>query len=531
MKMKKIFKLLMCAAIVAAGFTACSEEVTPIPEPGPDVVPVNEGVPTNATISFSIPDAGTKALTPDGTETETLDSYRILIFDNATGKLEVDTAKTIAANDTIVTIQLISGTKRIYVTANTQENGRTTLTTPNKGVAPFNYTDGNVAQINGVSRLTSTLESSAPYSDLDSLHMLYKDGKFFYSSTVNEAVHTIQPGITGPQSVAGPTNRLYIPLERPVAKVAVRQTAGSSNFATIDGKGTIDVNSIQYKMWSVNARMYPFQNYAAGTVLTPEYIPTMEVDANTVKYYAREQGLTSANNFIPIKYSTTATTLKESSSSNNRFYYVSENNPSQKKRGNTTIANVEAIYLPKATTYLAVAPTYNNVTKVYTTVTPAAVDLATATDMYLLLGAYHGLDKVLIAGSSSENIAKKIYYHIKNPDAADKPAVADYASLVDLGIAVTKADFDLYFDKYTAGKAYYRLDIGQQTGTGVTSLIDNVVRRNYYYECNITGFLELGRNSPAELVEPEDEDLRGLTNLSVTITLRDWTGKSIETPI
>jgi hypothetical protein len=529
MKMKKIFKLLLCAAIVAAGFTACSEEVTPIDGSGPvnsNGGTVEEGTPTHATFSINVPGAATKGLAPDASENTTIDNFRVLIFDNATGKLEVDTARAVASGDTIITIQLISGTKRIYVFANGGATAKS-LSTPAKGVSPLTYTDGNVSHINDTTHLTSL--TSFPYADLDSLHMLYANGKFYYSNVVANTVFTLEPSITAPDSKdATSKNRLYIELERPVAKVAVRQSASNSDFATVDGKGNIVANTIKYTVWGVNTRMFPFQRSAAGAIVTPEYLPTATTDPLTTKFYARNQGSGgSSNAFISISYSTTAT--GHGASSGNRYYYVSENNPSTKKKGNTTIANVEAVYLPKAGTYITSPLTYNNVSKVYTTITPGAADQASAQDMYLLKGAFNGLvDGVLFAGSDALLLAKKVYYHIKYPDAADQ-ALAQYATLVDL--SAVQADFDIYFNKYTAGKAYYRLDIGQQTGTGTNAVIDNTIKRNFYYDCDITGFLKLGENVPTALVEPENEDLKGLTNLSVTITIRDWEGLSIHTPI
>jgi hypothetical protein len=528
--MKKMFKLLLCAAIVAAGFTACSEEVTPIdPEKtNPNGGTVVEGLPTSASFSFSVPQAvGTKGLTPDASELTTLDNYRILVFDNATGKLEVDTARAVGAiagitNDTIITIELISGTKKIYVFAN---GGTTTasLNTPAKGAGGFDYTNGNLSQINGIYNLTAT--TTPPLANLELMHALYTSGKFFFSSNAHEAVIVVQPGITGPQSeVDGNANRFYIALERPVAKVAIRQSANASAIPTVDGKGTITANTIKYKMWGVNARMYPFQSTGALGILTPEYIPQLNIDPDTKKNYAREQGDLSSNAFINIAYSTAATA--QGATSGNRFYYIPENNPSQKKKGNTTFANIEAVYLPKGGNYVT-GIAYNSVTGVFTK-TLGSGDLTTVANMYLFYPSSTGMDEnTLFAGPNAENLAKKVYFHIKNPTTPENTTLSWYATAVDFSATGVQADFNQYFNKYTDSKAYYRLDIGQQTGTGAGSLIDNIVRRNWYYECNITGFQEIGKHTPDGLSEPEDEDLRGLTNISVTITIRDWSGTSI----
>jgi hypothetical protein len=513
--MKKMFKLLMCAAIVAAGFTACSEEVTPIipddtPVDGPNKV--KDGTPTHASFSFSVPQANTKGLSLDASENTTITEFRVLIFDNATGALEVDTARTIASTDTVITIPLISGTKKIFVFANGGLGTAVSLTTPAKA-ATFN----NLSQLNDEYLLGT---GTAPYTNLPNMHALYTGGKFFYSSTVLEAVQPVQPSIPADESkLATNANRFYIQVDRPVAKLGVRQSVGST-ITTLDGKGAITAGSIQYKVWNVHTKMFPFQNYnASGILTTPEPSAPFTTNAAAGYLYAREQG-NSTDGFIQIPFNSSTPTT-------GYYYYVSENNPVTKMKGNTTIANIEAVYLPKAPYYSDATVGYNEATGAFNPVA-ATGDLGTPSDMYLFLGkGYTGIaENTLFASGTAgqaELLAKKVYYHIKNSSVAQKGTLSEYGTLVDLSIPATKAEFDLLFSKYILGKAYYGFPIGKQSGASV----DYTVRRNWWYDCNITGFLKLGDNEPGKLVEPEDEVVTGPTNLSVTIVIRNWTGETI----
>jgi hypothetical protein len=531
--MKKMFKLLLCAAIIAAGFTACSEEVTPIDPNNPSGTDgtAATGESTYASFSFSVPGGNTKSLTTL-TENTTIDNYRVMIFDNSTGKLEVDTVKlmgtTNPATDTLLTIILMSGSKRIYVyanggyTAGPPPTSPTYVDIPAKGAGTFNYTYGTVSQINSIYTLGSSTTGTAVQTDLTNMHSLYTGGKFFYSNPVNENVYNLQPGVTANESqTQGNTNRLYIEIDRPVAKLGVRQTAGATSIETLDGKGNITPASIQYKVWNVNTQMYPFQNYdGAGTLITPEYIPSA-TNTEALYWYAREQGKAS-NAFIEVPNGAVP--------ASSYYYYVSENSPSTKMKGNTTFANVEAIYLPKASYYVSTAIAYNENAGGSWTPTPATQDLpAPGTDMYLLLTGYTGLPvKTLFAGGSALTLAKKVFYHINgHQNEAEHTPLTWYDTAVNLSAAGVQDAFDNLFAKYTDGKAYYRLNIGKPTGTS----IDYIVRRNWWYDCNITGFLELGAHTPAALNEPEDEVLAGITNLAVTIVIRDWSGATINTNI
>jgi hypothetical protein len=549
--MKKIFKLLLCAAIVAAGFTACSEDVTPIDQNGTDPVnvdPLGVGQPTNATFSFKLMGSGasTKALNPDTQEgtTNTVTEFRVLIF-RADNTLEVDTARSIVSGDSLLTIPLQSGTKKVYVYA----NGGTTdayLTTPAKA-API----AAIGDINGrYSFVTGTLSPGVYFTDLTNMHSLYpvsSGQKFFFSSVVKEATQGLLPGISAADSkIPGGDNYINVFLERAVAKVSITKSAtsdpngvtGSTKILTRDSAGIItDVN---YKIWSANVAMYPFQNYDEfGRLVTPEYIPTSATDTTALfNNYARALGNGSGNAYIAIADRSAANQNDPPLSGSGKYYYIPENNPSVKMKGNTTIAEVQATFTPTKNHYVRYNATaypshfgvnYNESQYTFTVYPEVTSDLTTTLgaggDLYLFVrtGTLGLLENTLFAGTNAFELARRITYHIDNPTVAPITNINAAAYT-----AVTEADVLKYFIKYTAGKAYYRLNLGEQTGTNQN---DYTIKRNWYYDANITGFAKLGDNSPTKLIEPINEILEGPTNLSVHIIIRDWTGKKIESDV
>jgi hypothetical protein len=542
MKMKKIFKLLMCAAIVAAGFTACSEEVTPIIEPGPGIDQANsEGTPTHATFSFKlIGSAATKALNPDNQENSNVANFRVLIF-RSDNTLEVDTVRNIAAGDSLLTIPLQSGTKKIYVYAN---GGAVTTSAPFTAAGyltiPATGAVSVLGDINGVQSLVSgSLTPPAYYTDVPTLHTLYpktSTERFYFSSTVEEAIIGLDPGISAADSKdPNSVNYKNVFLERPVAKVSItkNETSGatgvvsptSGEIVTRDSTGVI--TSVQYKIWTVNVGLYPFRNTVNGTFTTPEYIPTSPTDTTNLKnYYAWGLGNGSGNAYIAIANRTTAPP-----SGGGSYYYIPENNPSVKMKGNTTIAEVQAVFKPTHNHYVKLdgakpgsGINYNEALTQFFAY-PASGNLATASDMYLFIktGVNGLLENTLFAGPDALKLAKKIYYHLENPTIAPNSNIdaAIYSGITENDVLnPTKG----YFIKYTNGLAYYRLNLGEQTGPDQN---DYTIKRNYYYDANITGFLRLGDNTARKLIEPINEILEGPTNLSVHIVLRDWVGTEI----
>jgi hypothetical protein len=541
MKMKKMFKLLMCAAIVAAGFTACSEEVTPIDSnnPGGTDGPVVKGEQTNATFSFKLSGTApsTKTVNPASFENTNVTEFRVLIFDAEDGdKLEIDTARTIANNaplaDSLLTIPLISGQKKIFVFANagTTAAAMTSNSTPS---IPAKGSITTLGDINGAYSFVTG--STGPFTDIPGMHSLYPTaaaGKFFFSSSVRDAVKGLTAGVSAADS-KDPDNSNYITisLDRPVAKVAItkRATSGpdapTNTIITQDSAGVILTmpvanNSVKYKFYTVNVAMYPFQKGTNTQIETPWYEPTAPIDPLSLNHYADALGSGSNADILVASRSGDPTAAS--------FYYIPENNPNIKMKGNTTFAAVEAIFLPTKHHHVVLNATSTagvnyNESQGFFTLTVSGDDLTTASDMYRYkVEGTPGLPgNTLFAGPDAVKLARKIYYHLENPSIAPKGIDdTDYSG-------VTDGQLLKYFVKYTGGKAYYRLDVGEESGS---NQYDYTIKRNYYYDAEIIGFKQLGEADPLDLKHPENEVLKGATNLTVHIIISDWTGVKV-TPI
>jgi hypothetical protein len=530
--MKKMFKLLLCAAIVAAGFTACSEEVTPIDPINPEGTdgPVAKSESTYASFKLSVADAlSTRSVDNGGGEITpvAISEYRVLIF-RGDNSLEVDTFMSVTGNDisnATLTIPLISGAKKIFFMV----NGGTdvaNLTTPAKGTAFNSYPQFNLLQ--------DLSTGGNPPTAFNTAHIgaIYgaSGAKFLYTSSVLSATKTLDPGISAAQSqdpALPHNNYIELSVDRVVAKVAVRKTVPSLPTTTVattgiitkDSTGRIEPTSVKYRLWNINKAVYPFQNYNASNVLvTPYGDQTSGFAAN----YLRAQGTGSGNAYIDIATRAVGATTP---ATKDEYRYVTENVPVTPYGGNTTYAEVEAIYLPTVGKYVSTTIGYNEATTTFEPI-KATLDLTPASDLYKYLGeGTLGLEVgTVLGGPSALALAKKVVFHLLNPTTPPKPTLGDGAYT-----AIDDAQVATYFEKYTGGKSYYRLNFGEQEG-GAGTDINFGVRRNYNYDAVISGFLGIGASTPEGLLD-ENVILQGKTNITVHIIIRDWNGKEIEIDI
>jgi hypothetical protein len=546
--MKKMFKLFMCAAIVAAGFTACSEEVTPIDDPtnpitGP-VDPAEQGEETTATFAFRFDGATPVTRAMDAAIAEpspaVVANFRVLLFNAGTGFKELDTIKKVSTGDTLMTAVVRSGAKHLYVIVNDSldNNTKSLIGLPDRNA---------IASDTYFNTYEFTVGSNVSTPDLTGLRKLYTltptTGRYVYSSAIKPSEYQIDlKGKVTPSESQDPTNDNYVrvTLERAMAKVAITQTASASTpsgitpnlpngvgIVTKDSSGGIFTSDVKYLIWGANVATYPFQRWNGNTLVTPEYIPTDSVDANTPLHYVQQLG-GSGNAPIAIAV------RPGNGPAVGDYYYIPENNPSAKKKGNITIAAVEATFLPLRKYYVTNV-TYNAMSKEFTADTPAVHSGTAGQDFYLLKVDAMGLPKLtVVAGTNAANVAKKIIYHMVNRDSLQRPLLTNYATLVhDSCIGnvtpLTKAHPTDTFSLYKDGKCYYRLKIGEQAAPNspIDASVDAIVMRNYSYDANITGFAKLGENTPNKLIEPNNADEDAETNLSVNITIRPWTSKII----
>jgi hypothetical protein len=480
-------RLIIFSAILA--LTACTSE-----EPIADLDFTGEkaGTPTFVTFTFNASEVDTKgsSMITDENETNVIHDVRLLIFNATDNAFEVDTTLP-SGGGSMITVSLIAGSKRILAIANA---GQGMLPAKGSGAT---YPDFSAATYN----ISDTYPVTAYTTDIDNLNNLVKPTGYVMTNSTNSSTFILLPGITSSDSqIKGSPNHLSIDLQRTVAKVTVYRDADVS--LTTDGRGTL--SDLKYSITTVNRSLYLFQQYANGMLQTPEYIPATSIDSALYYHY-----------YTSYNYRELVTDLSAS-----KAVYITENSPSVKKKGNTTFVTVEAVFKPKKAHFVTNI-SYNEETGAFT-VTPSQTDLETASDLYRFKAGVQGLSgNTLLAGVDALKLAGKIIYHLKNPSIASKASLDDpaYAAITDSEIAT-------YFDKYTGGKCYYRLNIGKQAGSGS---VDYTIIRNHHYRAKITAYLNMGSNSMERLYFVEDElVLTGPSNITASFNVVDWTVDDID---
>jgi hypothetical protein len=478
--MKRLFVLF---AVLA--FTACTNEELISSDPLDDEV----GTPTYATFTFNASDAATKSsMITDENETDALNDVRVLIFRAASGDIEID--RTIPPGTSTITIQIMSGQKMILVMAN-GDSGML----PTKG-SSFNYSGFRDVIYN----ISSTDPVSDPTTSIDNLSNLVKPTGSVMTNSVRSSVISLNAGVSATESMnpsGSNNNYVSVDLQRTVAKVTVFQDAEAS-LTTTDGRGTL--SDLKYCITTVNRSLYLFQNFSNDVLVTPEYIPTLshEIDPNLHYHYY---------NFYD--YRELLTDLSAS-----KAVYITENNPSVKRSRNTTCIGIEAVFKPKKG-HFAKDISYDMESETFTVI-PSETDLETASDIYLFNNNSYGPSiNTLLAGADAIKLARMVTYHVSNRFVSFKASLDDpaYAAITDSQIA-------MYFDKYTDGKCYYRLNIGSQTNG---ALVDKTVIRNHHYRAKITKYDRIGASQMMMLIEqPENEILAGVTNITASFNVVDW---------
>jgi hypothetical protein len=378
------------------------------------------------------------------------------------------------------------GSKRILAIANA-DDGMLLV----KG-SSFTYAEFGDA----IYSISNTDPVSDPTTGIDSLNNLVKPAGYVMTNSKDYLVQ-VQPGVTSGHSMdPSHPNHISIDLQRTVAKVTVYQDADAS-LTTTDGSATL--SDLKYCITNVNRSLYLFQNYNSSDVLiTPEYIPTQDVDPLTGNYYYRFY------NYLEGLTDLSAT----------KAMYITENNPSSKRRGNTTFIAIEAVFIPKKGNFTKDI-SYNEVSETFT-VTLSETDLETASDIYKFIPTYvFGINPgTLLGGVDAVKLARKVVYHIFHSTIPPKASLDDPAYA-----AITDSDIAVYFDKYTDGKCYYRLGIGNQTNV---DQVDYTVIRNHHYKAKITKYDRIGVCEKRMLIESVEDYSGPETFITASFNVVDW---------
>jgi hypothetical protein len=334
--MKKMFKLFMCAAVVAAGFTACSEEVNPI-NPEPD-----ETETGLLTVKFVNP-----ATYADPTDNGTADETAIrdvTIFVFKPSGLEIE--------KTFLFAELENGTKAAKIAVTLGD--RTVY-------AGINLTDQMKAKLretngfnNFVSLGTTDASSNKFTPTIAEIQNLYKAKEFPMFSAEVKSV-TIVPVPTG-----GSNNEVTIALDRLVAKITVRQGSEFLLPDNLTADGAKFDPAVTWDMGNLNGKIYPYAKANGGKDPNYEYTGSL-IDADGLDYRATNfvNNFDKTTNSLQQGYKGYSTTVDLYSTviGSRKANYAPENNSLGKKGHETTYASIRAKFAPtQVYTYTAGDP-------------------------------------------------------------------------------------------------------------------------------------------------------------------------------
>jgi hypothetical protein len=537
----KTIKFFVLAAIIIAGFTRCiSDGADPV---GGENPVVEEGIPTYATFNFVVEENGPgtragEAMISDAGEASALSRVsrlRLLIFKTgSTSTCEVNQSVSVGSSaDSIITVKLTSGDKRIFVIANESTGIATLLNGVVTDVTTLaEFYDKYYDLGTGLAGVANPV--AFPAYGLDSLIRLVSTSTGYVMSNPIDAnsLKTLQAGVDSTGSRTGngdpDLNNFVFSIQRTVAKTSIAlQSASVAN--TTDGKGSLELNSIGYVAKNVSRSLYLFQKFATDNiVLSPS--PTSPLDQEPRTPYYLLNSTAEVTNYPTRYYAGYSTFVSIPTSAATTAVYLTENTNAVPQTGNMTYVAIEGKFSPAAqkaiiTPYASYAAqiAYNDVTKTFT-VDPAAalnsspLNINAADTLYQLrgVGETYGLpDSIFFTDRS---VAYRVAYIIKNGSDAgfNLASIDSYGLTYDKELNATGTSL---IAKYLGGKCYYRLNLGQPAPDG--SIVFGV-KRNHHYKAVISAFSTIGDPNIGDLNFPPGTPLGGTTFVTARITIDAW---------
>jgi hypothetical protein len=504
--MKKTFVKSMCAAMLAAGLTGCTDEDAAVKEKEGEGAYVEEGVPTYATFKFIINGtASTKAsMIEAANESDQVESIRLIIFrTGAKTTCEVNEAYSVSDpkwdNAQSKTVQLTSGTKRIFVIANAEKKDsvRRLLDGVQKDATPLAQFEQLMFD------LDSRRTPGAPVTDLKNLSAVGDPLALVFSNGMDKkSLHTLAGGIGMDESRNGGAaqNNIAIDVQRTIAKASVYYK-DTKVLGTADSTGTLSDLKFAYK--NISSKLYLFQKFASDAVDPQSNTP------HSPFYNAPPQ-----SNYAEMFYMgyDLVGMLKETDVNKLKGYYIPENTSETPRNATTTYAAIEGVFLPKAGKIVESCD-YNPLTNTFFSVVFNQQPLRTGATLYQLVdvGTAAGLPANIFF--LDKTMAYKAAYCIKNGSADGFNPGDNHDDLKWNGTSG-------YIVEYSNGKCYYRLNLGE----GNSSRFVPGVKRNHHYRAEITSFAGIGAPDIDDLNKDPENPIGQLTHVTATITVVQWVG-------
>jgi hypothetical protein len=352
-----------------------------------------------------------------------------------------------------------------------------------------------------------------------------------------------------PAPTGGTTNTIEITIQRAVAKAKVTYH-NSATLSTKDGSGQL--RDVKYLFLNVNRAVYPFQYLGLGVTPTPGgpgalsnypqspyYEDTYTKDGNVSNWkdYYYNYPLSDT---IEMKTSADAATVPA--------YYVTENTQQLNHvLGNTTAVGVKATFMPaagKCIMGLYEGPTAGDTIKFagVTFTVPAGkrntdcLSVGPTDTLYQVRG---GRGVVLGISDSmfftNKLTAYKVAYiincitqagfstYVNNFDPANWTKLpadfpASVASSLRYDIVSNHNPSAALVAEFAGGKCYYSVRFADRNAKPETG-----VKRNHYYEFNITEFKGIGKESLEDVNKPPTNSVEeGDTYVTATLKIEQW---------
>ncbi|MDR1455341.1 MAG: Mfa1 family fimbria major subunit [Tannerella sp.] len=583
--MKRMFKFFVCAAILAAGITGCSSEEGPGPGPDPgETSDVVEGIPTYATFKFYVNgDVDGKAMPNDAgaAESTAVNDIRLLIYnakDSCEANVLVDDAAHLAGGSPnapkSATVSVTSGIKKIFVIANASKSTTLVNTALNAisktgPTSLLSYFTSIVYDLDGGGSIVQAPLTKAPVADISTINtalLTLVDGAsgkgLLMSNGVDaNAVKTLVAQIDSITSADSPpspdggtdldpskkTNTFDITIQRAVAKARVTYH-NTAALTTTDKSGIL--SEVKYVFMNVNRAVYPFQYLGLAVAPNPSTsgaaltaYPQSPYFENTYTENANEGNWKRYYYNYPIGELANMTDYATTASATYPAYYVTENTQQlNHAKGNSSYVAVEGIFQPAGNHYITGAyeiAGQDSLKLLGSNFTVPASRLSASplspmpTVLYQVRGGRGTITGIVDSMFFTDrNTAYKVAYLINcvNASLTSQLNAFDPTNWKKVPTGFTLADslsYDVEFNnspnvalvsEFTGGKCYYSIRFKDPTTTPSTG-----VKRNHYYQFDITAFNGIGQEQIGDTNKPPTTPTEeGDTYITATLKVDIW---------
>ncbi|MDR0430872.1 MAG: fimbria major subunit [Tannerellaceae bacterium] len=516
--MKKMFKFFIGAAIVAAGFTACSEEVIPVSgQEGNGSGTQDEKESTYATFQLNLGDVASRATTFDpptsGSDQDNVagdkaldpNDVRLLIFNSATKSLEINEVFG-TANKTVL---VQAGNKKIFVFGNTKG----TLSTAFKNVADLAV---GVATLDNFYDII--YDAGAPQDhkatgsrtfDIEPLHAKASATTGLPVSNSNAVEYELKPNIeesaaAGGTAVVGgssATNTFKIEAVFMIAKA--RLSLGDTEDKLVTGGSNDKVSEIFYTIRNLARKTNFVQNVVTG--VTRSYYYDFITATTPASVYS--DNFDRASKLGTTKISTTA----------GNYLYVPENNGKLLRYGQASRFTIKAKFEPGKVITDATFKTSG----IELTIQKLA-DAGSSNSYVYTIAPIPGIPQ----GSyfaSLDVLRKTAWLYQFNQPWPATPPTAEMDAIVtaaDEASAGTTPNRKLYY-QFTNAESWYTLPLGESTNA---ANLQPGVLRGKAYNAKINSITGPGVPKEDIVEDPgrNGDPIVSTTYISATIEVKDW---------